>query len=151
MPVDILSSHLLIREWLNGSLLPLTLNLSIVIGIYLSQSFLDSRRFGRRFMNTPGIHTALVLFWVFFAESARAGSVWFSLRMQNAGREIPPDVGNLLNVMLVMCGVILVTAVLRCTYLFTPPKVRNVIWIYSLFVTVTFVILSHLFPQFPAL
>lgn len=147
---EIVNSNLLIREWLNGSLLPLTLNLSIVIGVYLFHSVSDARRSNTRLSDVPGVKTAHVLFWIFLAESIRAGSVWFSLRAQNSGKAVPPHVQDVLDMLLVVCVVVLMAAVLRCTYIFSPPQIRGIFWIYSLTATIMFVLLSHMFPQYPA-
>jgi hypothetical protein len=136
--------NLLIREWLNGSLLPLTLNLSFVLAMYVSQIYFETRHEHSSFWKVPGVHTAFILFWVFLAESTRAGSMWFYLRMQNRGFSPTVEATHALNIVLILVGVVLVASVLRCTYLFSPPMLRGVFWVYSLSLTVVFVLLSHM-------
>jgi len=143
-----LDKNMIIREWLNGSLIPLTVNLTLIIGLYLGQCFLDARRSGLRLRDVPGVHTAAVLFWIFFAESVRAASTWVSLRAQNGGGALSDVVSGMIDMTLAFVGVILVASILRCTYLFTPPRVRHAFWVYSLAVTVGFVSITRAFPHF---
>lgn len=144
MFAEITSRHLLIREWLNGSLLPLTLNLTLVLFMYMLQNFYEARRDRVSFFKIPGIQTVCVLFWVFLAESIRAGSVWYYLRMQNHGFNPTMEITAILNLVLVIVGIVLISSVLRCTYIFSPPQIRGAFWVYSLSITIVFMLLSHL-------
>lgn len=145
----IFNQNTLIREWLNGSLVPLTINLTLVIGVYITQCFYESRRDGTKFRNTPGIQTACVLFWVFAAESIRASCTWFALRSMNTGIAISNAVSDVSAVLLITAAAVMIAAFLRCTYLFTPPFVRNLLWTYSLATTVIFIVLAQMFPEYP--
>lgn len=158
MFAQVLEQNLLIREWLNGSLFPLTANLALVIGVYLYQCFYEAKRDGKSWLHVAGIQTACALFWVFGAESVRAVFVWLSLRTKNDGHQLAPFVDQFSTAMLIFAAAVLVAAVLRCTYLFTPPLVmirgrrfpfRQVFWVYSLAVTVAFVVFSHFYPEYP--
>ena len=143
MYAEIINSHLLIREWLNGSLFPITLNLALIIGVYLCREWSGSRKNRTMFFQIPGVQTAFVLFWLFSAETARAGSMWFRLRSENNGYPIDASVSSFLDGTLIVCGTVLVITVLRCTYLFTPPRIRGFFWAYSLLLMVAFTLVSN--------
>lgn len=151
MFTEFISQNLIIREWLNGSLFPLTANLAFIIGVYIWQT----RQYGLaravNWRSLPGVQTACALFWVFGAESVRAGFVWIILRTTNDGYRMNAAFEAFANFALVVGASLLVFWTLRCTYIFTPPSIRRYYWIYSLALTTAFLLLSHLFPTYPAL
>lgn len=142
-------TNLVLREWLNGSLFPLSANLAFIIGVFLWDSWLYSIAHpdGSRWWKMDGVPTACALFWIFSLESLRAGSVWIILRITNDGHEVPHWVREFTNVLLVVGGAGLAIMILRCTYLFTPPRWGNRFWLYSLATTLAFLLLSHFFPN----
>lgn len=144
MYADIINKNLFIREFLNGGTFPLSLFLAIVIGIHLWNTY---REFGSGWSKQEGTQTACALFWVFFAESLRAGLVWWTLRSVNDGQRLPPDIELVFNIGLTFAGLALVIMLLRCSYLFTPPKWGNKVWIASVSITTLFLILSHLIGE----
>ena len=143
---DILSDNLILREWLNGSLFPLSGNLAIIIGLFLQTAWVDAKRVGIRFQNVDGVPTACALFWIFAAESVRAASVWYLLRTTNDGKVVSDLMRALSNLSLTVVAGILIITMLRCTALFEPPRFKG-FWIYSAISTLLFLIASHLFPQ----
>jgi hypothetical protein len=149
--IELFSQNLVIREWLNGSLLPLTANLAFIIGVYLYQAYQYGKSHGFTWTRLEGVPTACALFWVFLAESIRAGFVWILLRTTNDGFKVSPDFETFSNVSLIFGAAILVASVLRCTYIFTPPYYRRVYWVFSLVTTVSFLIVSHIFPDYPSI
>ena len=144
-----LASNLIIREILNGSLFPLCINLSLVIGIFLVTTYLEAKESSESWWTMPGVPTGCALFWVFLLESVRAFSVWIILRTTNDGRLVPEWVRDWTNVSLIAAAAFLVVTMLRCTYLFTPPRWGNSFWIYSIMTTIAFLVLSHMVPHGP--
>jgi hypothetical protein len=145
------TENTIIREWLNGALFPLSINLTVIIAVYLWQSFQYGRTHGFRWTQLSGVKTACALFWVFFAESVRAGFVWLSLRMTNrSGFTLTQPLIDIANGFLVVSALVLTAALLRCTYIFTPPNARRVYWAYSLACAAVFLLLAYAFPNFPA-
>jgi hypothetical protein len=143
---DAYSSNLLIREWLNGSLFPLSLNLSVVIAIFMWDSYVYAVTHKERWFTLEGIPTACALFWIFSLDGVRAVSVWIILRLTNNGHPVPEWLREVTNYALLAAAFGLALTILRCTYLFTPPRWGNRYWIYSLLSTLGFLILSHLLP-----
>jgi len=145
---DAVTSNLLIREWLNGSLLPLSLNLAIIIAVFLWDSWIEAREGNLNWWTMSGVPTGCALFWIFILDGTRAGSVWIILRITNDGVPVPQWVRDYSTVALIVAALGLAITMLRCTFLFTPPRWGNAYWIYSVVSTVLFLIVSHLFPTF---
>lgn len=142
----LLQSNLIIREWLNGSLFPLSAFLTVCILTFLY----DTRKmFGKRWTREKGVATACSLAWIFFCESIRAGGVWLILRSQNDGVPVPDWVQHIVNVAFMFSAAGLIVTILRCTFLFSPPRWGNRYWMISAGTTVVFLILSHLLPPLP--
>jgi len=144
MIYDASVSNLIIREWLNGSLFPLSLNLAVIIGVFIWDSFVHSLEDGTpRWWRLPGVPTACVLFWIFGMESVRAISVWAILHTTNQNKSMPDWVVETATYSLVLASIVLLVALLRCTYLFSPPKWGHAFWIYSAVSTLLFLLLSN--------
>lgn len=78
-------TNLLIREWLNGALIPLNICIMIVI----SKSLWDSRRkFGRGWTRVPGVSSACAFWWIFLADLIRSCMAWHLLHAQNLGQPL---------------------------------------------------------------
>lgn len=136
---EVMVNHLVIREALNGAAFPLSLALTLAICFYLASMFAS---YGRGWTRQPGVSTACALAWLFLAETCRAGSVWFFLQAGNDGRRVSESTTFYLNCLLAASAVILVLSLLRCTYLFTPPRLGNAPWIVAILAATAFVSLS---------
>jgi hypothetical protein len=143
---DVVTNNLIIREWLNGSLFPLSLNLSLIIAVFLWDSYFAARESRQKWFNMDGVPTACALFWIFSLDGVRAVSVWVILRINNNGMEVPMWMRQTTNVALALAAFGLMLTILRCTYLFTPPRWGNRYWIYSLVSTLIFLMISHILP-----
>jgi hypothetical protein len=146
LTLDGFSANLIIREWVNGSLFPLSLNFTAIVSVFLWSAWFEGRRKGIRWQYISGVRTGCFLWWAFAAESARAGIVWMILRTSNDGGALPRWFEIWANVVFVMAGLALVFAVLRGTYIFTPPKWGHRFWLYSAVSTIVFLMLSHCLP-----
>jgi hypothetical protein len=135
------NSNLVIREWLNGSLFPLTINLTFIIGVFIVDSYLESVRLKLRWLRMPGMATATALWAIFLFESLRAAIVWWALRTEGG---IPHWALGWSDAALILVGLGLVPALLRCTYIFTPPKWGHWFWFGSAVATMLFLFFSHL-------
>lgn len=160
---EILRNNLVIREWVNGGLLPLNTSLVIVIGLFLwdkaieamlwrRQSFpgvewVDLHRTWSQFQETEGVQTACALFWIFLADALRAGAAWSILNYRIAV-SVPEDPANvvatvhLVNLAFIVAGIIGLLASLRCIYLFTPIRWGHWYWIGSVALTLMFQIVT---------
>jgi len=140
--------NLVIREWLNGALFPLSLSLSFIISVFLLDTW---RMHGKGWTTLPGIKVSCALWWLFSAESVRAGIVWVLLRIQNDNQRVSYLLDFAVNIGFVLGAITLIGSFLRCIYLFTPSKWGHVYWVASVLLTVIFLVLSDILPPFPLL
>lgn len=132
-------SNLVIREWLNGGLLPLNLCLCFVIARFLWDAW---RMWGAGWTHAPGVRGACALFWIFAADAARAGFVWIILRTQN--RHLSSRlVEQISNIGFMIAALVALLAILRCIYVFTPKTWGHRGWVFSACLTAAFLALSH--------
>lgn len=143
MFIELNTSNLLIREWLNGSLFPLSAFLTWVILVFINDTRLE---IGPGWSKTDGIPTACALSWIFFCETIRAGGVWIILRTQNDGYLVPLYVQWTINAAFIFSATAMVVTILRCTYLFSPPRWGHRYWVASAITTLAFLLLSHFTP-----
>jgi len=136
---EILRNNLIIREWVNGGLVPLNLSLVFVIGLFLWDSAREADSY-KSFSKTSGVPTACSLFWIFAADAMRACSAWYILWKVND--RVPPPISGIENLWVsggfIIAGVVALIASVRCIYLFTPPWLGHYYWIGSLLVTLAF-------------
>lgn len=142
--MSLISSNLIIREWLNGSLFPLSFFLTFAVVTFINDTRLE---IGRGWARAPGIPTACALAWVFLCETIRAGGVWFILRLQNDGHVVPIWIQKSINGLFIFAAFALILVILRCTYLFSPPRWGNRYWVLSAIVTAWFLLISHFTPS----
>lgn len=147
LSLDSFSANLIIREWLNGSLFPLSMNLTVIISIFLWSAWHEGKAKDIRWQSIPGVPTGCFLWWTFGAESARAGTVWIILRASNDGHTIPRWFEICSNLIFITAAITLALAILRGTYIFTPPKWGHAFWVYSAISTTIFLLASHIFPS----
>lgn len=147
---EILRHNLLIREWVNGGLLPLNVSLVLVIGLFLWTSALEARAWRttnngyltwiniaetwERFQKTGGVQTGCSLFWIFLADAIRAASAWTFLKFGAAYID-------LVNAGFIVAGAMAIAAGLRCIYLFTPRRWGHWYWMLSVISTFLFLII----------
>lgn len=132
--------NLVIREWLNGGLLPLNISLVIAIGHSLNRTRIE---LGSGWQLHPGVASACAFWWIFLADGIRAGLVWITLRTQNRGGSVA-SIDGLLTHGYMIAATIGVLASLRCIYLATPRKVGHWGWIISALSTLAFVVTSQM-------
>ena len=154
---DMLRNNLIIREWVNGGLLPLNISLVIVVVLFLFDEWKNTQYPGgwRELKIHPyshlknhylgwhkrsGVPTACALIWIFAADAIRAGSAWYILWTSN--NRIPAPTSSIDNLFVgggfVLAGIIGLIASVRCIYLFTPSRLRHWYWIVSVLVTIGF-------------
>jgi len=138
---DAVTNNLLIREWLNGSLFPLCGNLAFIILVFLLHSY--RYRDQLSWWKMPGVPTGCALFWVFSMETVRAGWIWWILREHNDGHPVEDWVREISNYSFIFAATMLAAMILRCTYLWSPPRWRKFFWQYSAISTLVFLLISH--------
>lgn len=134
------TANLIIREWLNGSLFPLSAFLTYVILTFINDTRIEV---GKGWSRTEGIPTACALAWIFFCDTIRAGGVWVILRTQNDGHVLPMYMQWIINVAFTFSAAALIVTILRCTYLFSPPRWGHRYWVASAITTLLFLLISH--------
>lgn len=138
---EIFRNNLIIREWVNGGLIPLNLSLVIVIGLFLWGHFRESVHFGayiggwERFQHMDGVATACALLWIFLADGIRATGAWLTL---NFGSRVE----ELVSWLFIIAGLMAIAACLRCIHLFTPPHWGHRYWLLTVAVTIVFQIVA---------
>ena len=138
---DAVTNNLIIREWLNGSLFPLCGNLAFIILVFLIRSYIYRDK--KSWWSTPGVPTGCALFWVFMMETVRAGWIWWILRTSNDGYEVEKWVRDVSNISFIIAATVLVATILRCTYLWSPPRWQGFFWQYSAASTLLFLFISY--------
>lgn len=141
----IVQHQALIREVINGVCCILCLTLTLMVGVFMWDSLIETLGSvpRRSWRSVPGIHTACALWWVFLAESYRTGAVWSLYQLQRkeadtgaffAGAGLMSSIGYLL------AGIALVGGLLRAIYIFTPPEWKRRVWVYASVGAVVFVL-----------
>lgn len=120
---------------------PLSAIVLMLLLIYLAKTFLAV---GRGWTKEPGIAMGCALAWVFGAETVRSGCIWYILRAANAGRKLSDGMQMTFNALMMLAGIVIVCALLRCAYIFTPDRLGHRTWSFALAVTVIFVSISFL-------
>jgi hypothetical protein len=127
-----------IREVINGSAFVLLGTLTIMIGVYLWDTWvMVAPRTYEQWRSVPGVPTACTLWWIFAAECYRTFSVWLSYSQGRIIVELLPagyTVGYLL------AGAVFNAALLSGIYNFTPPALKARVWVYAMVAALLFVI-----------
>lgn len=152
--IDYLVSHqALIREYINGVAFVLLSTLSLMITIFLFDTWMEKRpKDLREWGQISGVKTACALWWVFSSESYRTFNVWVSY---TSGRKVL-HLSDSLDVSLgvgvfgtasmssilgyLAAGMIFCAALMRSITIFTPPDWTRV-WLYALVMAAIFIIL----------
>lgn len=137
-----------LREAINGMGMILCLNLALLIIAHLYVVWYRNHVRLGHWSRVPGVDMACGLFWVFAAETYRTGAIWHIYRFSPshdsssigtfADAQFWPTTGYL------CAGLVLIAGLLRCTHLFAPPAIQKVAWLYSLCLSIAFLILSQL-------
>jgi hypothetical protein len=141
-----------IREDINGAGMVLCASLTIMIFMFMVNGWYEAtKRSSFPFSNwshMPGVPMACALLWVFGAETYRTGAIWHIYHFSSDHTQ--SAVGSFAEVTFwptlgyLVAGIILIFALIRCTFLFAPPTWRKHVWVCSLLTSLGFVLLSHL-------
>ena len=132
-----------IREVLNGSLFPLSLILSAMIGVFLYDTFRERYTF-KTWLSEGGVQTGFVLFPFFLAEGIRSGFVWLAYRNDYIPIPVINQQGVVSSIGFIVSALVIIICLLRGTYLFTPERWGSTPWIVSASFTVAFNVVSVL-------
>src|SRR3954464_7852255 len=114
MEVD---SSTVVREWLNGMLIPLTLCIQFII----FRSLWEARKYlGSQWNRAPGVASACALLWIFLADGLRATMAWSLLHQQLTSHEHIEF--RYLTIIYIISGVIAATATFRLIYTLSPAR-----------------------------
>lgn len=133
-----------IREWLNGSLLPLSIFLTVIIAAHLNNV---RKLIGKGWTDQPGVRVSCALGWLFAAETIRSLIVWAVLRTQNDGYSVT-EFDAITSAGYVGSACVLVAGMLRCIYLFSPKRYKRSLWIAAVITVLLFLIASEFIPPF---
>lgn len=149
-PINSPLYNLIIREWLNGSLLPLSVALAFIIGVFLFNTWrAHGGGLSWAWTEDGGVKSACAFFWLFVFESMRAGTVWVLLRIANDGQRVTAALDYVVNITFIVSAAGLIIAFFRCCFIFSPNSWGHRYWIGALFVTIGFLVLSEMLPPFP--
>jgi hypothetical protein len=119
--------------------------LAIILLIFIIE---NRWRHGEAWAEQEGVATASFLFFLFAAYASRAWLVWLGLRIVNDGGTLPPWLVTASSVGFIVTGVILIAAMIRGTYLFTPERWGHRYWIFAVAITAIFLLVSEYGPAF---
>lgn len=132
-------TNLVIREWLNGGLIPLNICVLIMI---TRQLYFSWTRFGRGWTNQEGIKSACAFWWIFLADLIRASLAWWTLNIQRAGGELP-YLGSFATLLYSSAAVIAIVATLRLIYALSPNHWGHKGWIGAAIFCAAFLLVLH--------
>lgn len=118
-------NNLVIREWLNGGLIPLNICVLFMIS---RQLFLAWVKYGRGWTQQDGMKSACAFWWIFAADLIRASLAWWTLNIQRAGGELP-YLGSIATLLYSLAAAIAILATLRLIYALSPVRWGHKGWI----------------------
>lgn len=144
----IFANQALIRECINGVACVLFFTLSIMVAVFLWDTWAAARPTDK-WQTFPGVPTACALWWVFISECYRTLNVWYAY--VNSGGSAPGKVGRAgvgifessgaaSSIGYLIAGVILCLGLLRSIYIFTPPDWKRRVWKLALAAAVIFIL-----------
>lgn len=150
--IDFLLGHqALIREIINGYAFVLLLTLTIMIMVFLWDTWIKEGPMSYdRWARFPGVQTACCLWWIFGSEAYRTCNVWLTY---NLGRVAVRDtLGQAITGVgmfsassaastlgYLTAGTILCVSLMRAIYIWTPPDWKRRVWVYASIGAVVFV------------
>lgn len=117
-------SNLLIREWLNGGLIPLNLCIMFMLGYQIYRA----SKVGRGWMRRDGVKSAIALWWIFLADLIRASLAWYMLHMQSMYGRFP-YLGPVPTFLYSVAAAILMIATLRLIHVLSPASWKHRGWL----------------------
>lgn len=154
----VVQNQALIREYINGAAMVLCLTLTIMITIFLWDTWVTTlahrdwlTHYRNNWTRTPGVPTACALWWIFAAETYRTGAIWWlytigsrEVRRDNPGLGVFSEAGFWPSFGYLIAGLILIAALLRAIQRFTPPHWRPRVWIFAAVASALFVTLPSI-------
>jgi hypothetical protein len=137
----VIGHQALIREFINGFCMVLFLALSLVVLVFMWDTWVSSRSM-REWREAPGMPTACALWWVFAAECYRTGAIWMLYNLGKHDHTTPfPTSESGIGVFgaagfwstfgYLIAGFMLGGGLLRSIYIFTPPEWKRRVWLYA--------------------
>lgn len=130
-------TNLIIREWLNGGLIPLNVCVIFIISHSLWQSW---RALGPGWTRSPGVASACAFWWLFVADLIRSIMAWSLLHAQNAGRPLQ-YLGFTTTMAYIAAASIATLATFRLIYTLSPDSWGHRGWISAAALVAAFMIL----------
>lgn len=139
----LLGQQALIREIINGYAFVLLLTLSLMILVFLWDTWIKEGPMPYwEWAEFPGVKTACCLWWIFGAEAYRTCNVWLTY---NLGKVAARDTlgqaitgvgmfsasGAYSTLGYLLAGAIFNIALLRAIYIWTPTEWRTRVWVYA--------------------
>lgn len=129
-------TNLMVREWLNGGLIPLNVSILIVITQSLWVTY---RSYGPGWASQPGIASACALLWIFAADLIRSCLAWSYLHAQNLG--LPTShYGYTTTILYIIAGTMATVATFRLIYTLSPSSWGHRAWIAAAILTALFMV-----------
>lgn len=134
-------NNLIIREWLNGGLIPLNMCVIVMIS---RQLYFAREKFGRGWTEQDGMKSACAFWWIFMADLIRASLAWWTLNIQRAGGELP-YLGSVATLLYSVAAIIAIVATLRLIYALSPDRWGHNGWVgAAIFCSVFLIVLNFI-------
>lgn len=127
-------TNLIIREWLNGGLIPLNVCITFV---FTHSLYVSWRKYGRGWTKAPGVQSACALWWIFLADLIRSCMAWSLLHAQSSGRPIQ-YLGYTPTLLYIAAAAIAMGATFRLIYTLGPSEWGHKGWLAALALTAIF-------------
>lgn len=129
--------NLILREWLNGALIPL--NVCIIVMITY-QLWIARKIHGKGWTRRKGVASACAFWWIFVAELIRSALAWHFLHRQGIGK-VMPSLAVWESAMYAAAAGIAVAATFRLVYTLSPERAAHQTWLTAAGVTFVFLLL----------
>jgi hypothetical protein len=146
----LMGNQALIREIINGYAFILLLTLTIMITVFLWDTWVREGPWSYdRWSHFPGVPTACCLWWIFGAEAYRTCNVWLTYNLGKVesratmGQAIGVGMFSANSAVSTICymfaALVLNLALLRAIYIWTPPDWKERVWLWASLAAIIFV------------
>lgn len=140
----IVDNQALIRACINGTTAVLCFYLSFVIAVFLIVSWLELAppRTIAAWRRVGGTPTACALFWLFLFAGYSTANVWQGYLGSVVAQPFMPAADPKQTISFFLSGIGFDAALLRLTFLFSPPKLQSKLWLISVAMALIVVIIT---------
>lgn len=134
-------NNVLVREWLNGALIPM---FALIIMMISYQLYIARKMYGRGWTRRKGVASACAFWWIFVSEFIRSTMAWNFLNQQSTTGKMPA-LTSFVALAYAAAAAIAFVATLRLVYTLSPPCFSHRSWIGALAITALFLTVLYSF------